>query len=138
MNINSLKEALKTLKDVQLQYVKNSNRNLQSISADSCVKCFEYTLETSVKLMKKMLKTQYAKEETDLTVNNIFRLMQSYGFISFWISWRNYYQQRNFITHKYNLEKSRELLKIMPSFIDDCSFLIEKLEKNSLKSSIFR
>lgn len=92
MNINSLKEALKTLKDVQLQYVKNSNRNLQSISADSCVKRFEYTLETSVKLMKKMLKTQYAKEETDLTVNNIFRLMQSYGFISFWISWRNYYQ----------------------------------------------
>ena len=138
MNINSLKESLTSLEDAQEKYSKNKNLEFKSIFADSCIKRFEYTLETAIKLMRKILKNEYAKDESDLTVNNIFRLMDSYGFIRSWNVWKNYYQQRNNTVHKYNIEKSRDLLKLIPNFIKDCRFLMQKLDDKFQQEPYFQ
>jgi len=50
-------------------------------------------METAWKTMKKFLKVKYGKEEKDLTVNNIFRLMQGFEFIDNWEDWKNYYEK---------------------------------------------
>ena len=81
MNIKTLKEALSTLKYSQEKFSQNTDHSVQNIFEDSCVKRFEYTIETAIKLMRKILKDEYVKEEADLTINNIFRLMDSYDFI---------------------------------------------------------
>ena len=77
--------------------------------------------------MKKFLKQVYFIDEKDLTVNNVFRLMQGYNFIISWENWRNYYQKRNDTSHEYNIQKSRDLLKIIPDFIKDTEILVENL-----------
>ena len=74
------------------------------------MKRFEYTLEIAWKLMKKFLMKTYGKTEQELTMNNIFRLMQGYGYIENWETWRDYYQKRNNTAHEYSLEKSRVLI----------------------------
>ena len=61
---------------------------------DACVKRFEYTVETSWKIMKKYLKLEYGKSDLELTMNNIFRLMEGYGFVISWEKWREYYEKR--------------------------------------------
>lgn len=96
---------------------------------DSCIKRFEYTLEISRKLMKRVLKNIYGKSEEELTVNNIFRFMQGYKFIADWENWRIYYEKRNNTVNEYNLAKSRRLIEIIPKFIKDTDILINNLEE---------
>ena len=124
---DNLTSALLTLKTGFELFQNNKDQEIKDMLADSCVKRFEYTLETSIKLMRKILKQVYFTDEKDLTVNNIFRLMEGYKFILSWENWKNYYQKRNDISHEYNLQKSRELLKIIPNFIKDADILVKNL-----------
>ena len=79
-NTNLIK-ALESLKKSMQKLSENKDDSIRDLIEDSCVKRFEYTLETSWKLMKRVLKKVYGKNEQELTVNNIFRFMQGYGFI---------------------------------------------------------
>ena len=130
LNINCLKDALKTLKECWDIKEKNQDEKLFDIIADSCVKRFEYTIETAWKIMKKYLKLEYGKEDKELTINNIFRFMAGYEMIESWERWKEYYAQRNNSAHEYNIKKSREILKFIPEFIKDTDILIKNLEKN--------
>lgn len=109
---------------------ENKTCDFADMLEDSCIKRFEYTLEIARKLMKKVLKKIYGRNEEELTVNNTFRFMQGYNFIPDWESWRGYYEKRNNTAHEYNLEKSRELIKIIPGFIRDAEILTENFRKN--------
>jgi len=127
IKIDNLTTSLSTLKTGFKLFQNNNNPEIKDMLADSCVKRFEYTLETSIKLMRKILKQVYFTDEKDLTVNNIFRLMEGYKFIISWENWKNYYQKRNDTSHEYNLQKSRALLKIVPNFIKDADILVKNL-----------
>ncbi|MBQ8630098.1 MAG: nucleotidyltransferase substrate binding protein [Alphaproteobacteria bacterium] len=129
-NIDALRNALTTLLESWNVYTqKNLEPAIESIVADSCVKRFEYTMETSLKLMRRYLKLAYAKDDKELTVNNIFRFMNSYGMIQNWESWKEYYAKRNDTSHEYNLNKARDLLPILPQFIEDVRFLVNSFDK---------
>jgi hypothetical protein len=82
MNINNLKSALQILDEGYKTYSSNCEKSFSDMLADSCIKRFEYTLEIAIKTMKKFLKEIYFVDERDLTVNNIFKLMEGYEFIS--------------------------------------------------------
>ena len=127
-NTNLIK-ALESLKKSMQKLSENKDDSIRDLIEDSCVKRFEYTLETSWKLMKRVLKKVYGKNEQELTVNNIFRFMQGYGFIENWENWKDYYAKRADTSHEYNIEKSRELIKIIPQFIADADFFINKLQR---------
>lgn len=129
IDFSNVQKALETLKKSDAKLKENKDTSITDMLEDSCVKRFEYTLETSWKLMKRILKKVYGKQEQELTVNNIFRYMQGYGFIQNWENWRDYYAKRNDTSHEYNIEKSRELLQIIPAFINDVEFLIEKFRE---------
>lgn len=129
-NIAGLVNALQTLRESWGVYEQKQNdASIASIVADSCVKRFEYTMETALKLMRRYLKLEYAKEDKELTVNNIFRFMSGYGMVKNWESWKEYYARRNDTSHEYNIEKARELLPILPSFMEDVEFLIVSFSK---------
>lgn len=129
LDLKNLKEALKTLK-FSLEIFKSGNvdENILNMYADSCIQRFEYTFETVWKIMKKYFKIQYAKTDEELTMNNIFRYMESYRFIKDWQKWKFFYEQRNNTAHEYNFLKSRELVKIIPDFIEEVDFILQKFE----------
>ena len=56
--------------------------------------------------------------------------MQSYGWTQNWENWKNYYTKRNNVAHEYNLAKSRVLLEIIPDFIKDVDYFINKLSED--------
>lgn len=129
LNANNLEKSYNTLLKCYMDYEQNKTSPLLEYIEDSCIKRFKYTLETSWKLMKKILIKKYGKDEVELTINNIFRVAQGYGFIKDWQKWRVYYQKRNNTAHEYNLEKSKDLLKIIPEFLKDTEFLIEAFKE---------
>ncbi|MBQ7450316.1 nucleotidyltransferase substrate binding protein [bacterium] len=68
------------MKNCTKDYTDCSDKKMCEYIEDACVKRFEYAVETSWKIMKTYLKLEYGKSESELTVNNIFRLMESYVF----------------------------------------------------------
>ena len=127
LDIEALRKAKVSLEKAYNVFINGDNdEDILAIYADSCVKRYEYTFETAWKTMKKYFKLQYDKKEEDLTMNNIFRFMEAYGFAKDWTNWRDYYTKRNSTAHEYNIEKSRNLLEIIPEFIKSVDFLLEK------------
>lgn len=129
LDIKNLENAYNTLKKCYTDYKNNPDSEFIVYIADSCIKRFEYTLETAWKLVKKILIKKYGKTDKELTMNNIFRFMQGYGYAQNWENWKDYYEKRNNTAHEYNISKSRELITIIPSFLDDTEFLISKLKE---------
>ena len=129
LNISNLEEAYNTLVVCYSDYNINKDSPLVEYIEDSCIKRFEYTLEIAWKLVKKVLIQKYGKTEQELTMNNLFRFMQGYGYAKDWERWKNYYQRSNETAHEYNLVKSRTLLVLIPDFIKDVELLITKLNE---------
>lgn len=127
LDIESLRKSYNSLiKAFEIYQGGNENQDLCDIYADSCVKRFEYTFETAWKVMKKYFKLQYSKKEEELTMNNIFRFMEGYGFTESWLRWKEYYAKINNTAHEYNVDKSRSLIEIIPEFLEDIKFLLNK------------
>ena len=95
---------------------------------DSCIKRFEYTYETSKKIMNKFLKKEYDKSEKDLTINNIFREMYGLDLIKNFENWADYREKRNFTSHEYNEKYTDSIIAVIPDFISDVEYLINQLE----------
>ena len=127
LDISNLKKAIDSLKESIKDYKITENIKMKEYIQDSCIKRFEYTVETSWKLMKKYLKLFYGKSEQELTMNNIFRYMQGYGFIKSWEKWSEYYSKRNDTSHEYNKEKADDVLNYISDFIIDAEFLYKNL-----------
>lgn len=125
LSFKNLEDAYKTLETCYNDYLNNQESHLLEYICDSCVKRFEYTLETSWKLMKKVLIHTYGKTDEELTINNIFRFMEGYGYTQNWQNWKEYYQKRNNTANEYNLVKSRALIEIIPGFLKDVKYLLE-------------
>ena len=101
---------------------------MQPYIKDSCIKPLEYIHECAKKIMNKYLKKVYDKPDKELTINNIFREMYGLGFIKNFDNWILYRAKRNVTSHEYNLNETYSIINIIPDFIDDVRYLIEKLE----------
>ncbi len=129
LDISNLAKCIDSLKTCTADYKAASSDVMKGYIADACVKRFEFTVETAWKTMKKYLQLEYGKKDDELTMNNIFRLMEGLGLVRSWEKWRFYYDKRNDTSHEYNQEKAAKLLPIVDEFVADCEFLYEKLKK---------
>lgn len=129
LDISKFRDCIDLLKNCSNDYKSFTDEHIKDYIEDACVKRFEYTVETAWKIMKKYLKLEYGKSDKELTMNNIFRLMEGYGFVQSWETWRNYYDRRNDTSHEYNQNKAKEILNIVDELIKDCEFLYKNLEK---------
>lgn len=128
IKFENLENAYITLNECYKDYCDNPQSQFIQYISDACVKRFEYTLETSWKLAKKIFIQKYGKTEAELSMNNIFRFMEGYGYAKNWESWKNYYQQRNNTAHEYDYVKARTLIKLVPEFLVDVEYFISKLK----------
>ena len=129
LSLTNLKNAIDSLIESSSAYKSNKDEKMRGFIEDSCVKRFEFTVETSWKIMKKFLKLEYGKSDAELTMNNIFRFMEGYNLISSWESWKNYYNHRNNTSHEYNQDKAQETLKLVDSLIKDSKELYNNISK---------
>ena len=129
LDITNLENAYNTLNECYQDYKNNQDSVFIQYIADSCVKRYEYTLETAWKLVKKLLIHKYGKTDSELTMNNIFRFMQGYGYAKNWEYWKNYYEKRDSTAYEYNIIKARKLIDLVPEFLVDTEFLIKKLKE---------
>ena len=68
----NIESSFNTLKECYEDYCCQKNEKIKNYIKDSFIKRFEYTYETSKKIMNKFLKKEYDKTEKELSINNIF------------------------------------------------------------------
>lgn len=119
LSLTNLKNAIDSLIESSSAYKSNKDEKMRGFIEDSCVKRFEFTVETSWKIMKKFLKLEYGKSDAELTMNNIFRFMEGYNLISSWESWKNYYNHKIYLEENYNQNSINKTLSLVDSFIND-------------------
>ena len=129
LDISKFRACIDSLKTCSSDYKSINDEHIKDYIEDACVKRFEYTVETAWKIMKKYLKLEYGNSDKDLTMNNIFRFMEGYGFIKSWETWRNYYDRRNDTSHEYNQDKAKEILNNIDDLVKDCEYLYTNLAK---------
>lgn len=128
LNLTILKNSFNTLKECYNDYTLQQDTKLKNYIKDSCIKRFEYTYETSKKIMNKFLKKEYDKTEKELSINNIFREMYAIGLIKNFENWVDYREKRNLTSQEYCVEKIDTIIDIVPAFIDDTEYLIKHIE----------
>ena len=128
LNLTILKNSFNTLKECYNDYTLQQDTKLKNYIKDSCIKRFEYTYETSKKIMNKFLKKEYDKTEKELSINNIFREMYAIGLIKNFENWVNYREKRNLSSQEYCVEKIDTIIDIVPAFIDDTEYIIKHIE----------
>ena len=133
LDLVNLKNCISTLKNCSKDYKASDSEIMKEYIADACIKRYEYTVETAWKIMKKFLKLEYGKKDEELTMNNIFRFMEGYGFIHSWEKWREYYDRRNDTSHEYNQVKVLVILGMVDNLVEDCEFLYKKLQEKMEK-----
>lgn len=128
LNLSVLKNSLATLKECYQDLNSQNDEKMKIYIKDSCIQRFGYTYEAAKKIMNKFLKKEYDKKDSDLTINNIFREMYGLGLIENFENWVDYRQKRNLTSHEYDINLTYPIIDIIPDFINDTEFLINKLE----------
>lgn len=129
LDLSVLKNSLVTLKECYNDLNLQQDEKIKTYIKDSCIQRFEYTYESSKKIMNKFLKKEYDKTESELSINNIFREMYGLNLINNFENWIDYRQKRNLTSHEYNIELTYPIIDIIPRFIDDVEILVNNLEK---------
>ena len=123
IRVYNLVSALNSLKEYYIMY--KSSGCLPSLE-ESCIKSFRYTLGMSCKTMKKLLERFYNISAEELTIDKTFITLQNYNLVPDYKRWINYC---NICNEKgYNPAKSKELLPIIPKFIQDMELLIRNID----------
>ena len=128
LNLDVLKDSFNTLKECYQDFSLEQNSKMKDYIKDSCIKRFEYTYETAKKVMNKFLKKEYDKTERELSINNIFREMYGLDLIKNFENWTDYREKRNFTSNEYDEKYTHTIVEIIPQFLDDVDYLINRLE----------
>jgi len=127
-NINSLEFALNSLKLAWDEYNRDINNEFVR---DSVIQRFEYTYALSVKYIQKYLELNNPNpdEVDNLTFNELIRTANEKGILlNDLTQWAIYRQRRNITSHTYNIEKAKQVLEIIPPFLFEVQFLLDKIQ----------
>ena len=127
LSLMNLENSFNTLKECYSDYCSQKDEKLKNYIKDSCIKRFEYTYETSNKIMNKFLKKEYDKTEKEVSINNIFREMYGLNLIENFENWADYRELRNITSHEYNDNDTYKIIDIIPRFMKDVEYLINAL-----------
>ena len=132
LNFDNLGRCIQTL-DHSLQHLEQSEPGSDDFEVyrNAVIKGFELTLETSGKLLRKVLKDFVANPKTvnDLVFKDLFRMAARHNLLTLqeverWFAYRD---SRNETAHDYGVEFAEKVLKLIKAFLIDARRLHENL-----------
>lgn len=133
LNFDNLARCIQTL-DRSLQHLEQSEPGSDDyeVYRNATIKGFELTLETSGKLLRKVLRDYVANPKTinDLVFKDLFRQAAQHNLITLeeverWFAYRD---SRNDTAHDYGVEFAEKVLQLIKEFLIDARSLHRRLE----------
>jgi nucleotidyltransferase substrate binding protein (TIGR01987 family) len=138
LNFDNLARCIQTL-DRSLQHLEQSEPGSDDyeVYRNAVIKGFELTLETSGKLLRKVLRDYAANPKTvnDLVFKDLFRQAAQHNLMSLdeverWFAYRD---SRNDTAHDYGLEFAEKALKLIKEFLHDARRLHDTLRTRNIQ-----
>lgn len=101
------------------------------------IKSFEYAYELSVKLLRRALEeaSSVPGEIDQMDFRALIRTAAERGLIADPESWFLFRESRNITAHTYDERKARDVLAVMPSFIEKAAQLLAMLQRDTHASA---
>lgn len=134
LNIDHLLHTANTLEQAihHLQQTPSEDTVLHDLFRNAAIKSFELSLETTGKLLRKVLKlyTGNPKAVDQLVFNDLFRYAGKHGLldeneIERWLAYR---ANRNTTAHDYGEAFAEQTLVMLPSYLVDLRQLAERMQ----------
>ncbi len=132
LNFDNLARCIQTLAR-SLYHLEHCNTDSDDFEVyrNAVIKGFELTLETSGKLLRKVLRDYMANpnEVNSLVFKDVFRQAAHYNLMSLAEveRWFDYRDSRNNTAHDYGIEFAEKALNLIKRFIDDANLLHQTL-----------
>ncbi len=98
----------------------------------ACIQAFEYTYELSYKMLKRYLEMSEPTSEIidSMSFPELIRTGSERGLLkSDWSCWKQYREVRNITAHTYNDSKAEAAFSIIPDFLIEAEYLLQKLKE---------
>jgi len=133
LNTIYLRRCISSLESALAMLEKSEPDSIEyDVFRNAAIKGFELSLETSGKLLRKLLKPYFAtpKEVDRLVFKELFRHAAKHGLITVesveqWLAYRD---NRNNTAHDYGQEFAEQTLKLLPGFVHDAKDLATVVE----------
>ena len=129
LNISSLENAEKKLKEMLLRYEKESD---DEAVRDSVIQRFEFTYSIALKTLRKyFIERAFVLEEVNqMSFNEMIRTASQLNLLSSNLEkWTVFREMRNMTSHTYDEEIALQVLSIIPDFSKEISFMITRLKE---------
>lgn len=125
LNVEHLLHTADTLEQaiIRLQATPKDDLVLYDLFRNAAIKSFELSLETTGKLLRKVLKlyTGNPREVDRLVFNDLFRQAHKHGLLDEEATerWLDYRANRNTTAHDYGINFAEQMLSILPAYLTD-------------------
>ena len=137
IDLSSLEKALKKLTTNHRLLLHADPLQLETKEAyeDASIQAFEYTYELSHKMLKRCLEQLEANMEDidQMSFPDLIRKGAEKGLLLHsWDKWTYYRQARNKTSHTYDSDAAKEVLAIIPDFLEEANFLLVQINKRNV------
>ena len=133
--INANNIDLSTLKNALNRLVEGNERYLKDINdtqiRDGLIQRYEFTYEISHKILKRHLELSSPNPTVfdSMAFSDLIRTGNEQSLLkNDWTKWKIFREMRSKSSHTYDEQIAKEVVSIIPDFIDEAKFLLKKLE----------
>ena len=129
-NILAFENAVTRLKAVLVRYAKD---NKDECMRDAVVHRFECTYFIALKTLRKYFIEQafIVEEINNMTFNTMIRTANQLDLLKSNLEkWTGFREMRNLTSHTYDEEVAEKVVRVVPDFYEEVSFLLQKLKDN--------
>ena len=128
LDLSALKNALNRLVEGNERYLKDIN---DTQIRDGLIKRYEFTYEISHKILKRHLELSSPNPTVfdSMAFSDLIRTGNEQSLLkNDWTKWKIFREMRSKSSHTYDEQIAKEVVSIIPDFIDEAKFLLKKLE----------
>ncbi len=127
IDLTHFENAIESLHKILERYERD---NYDIDIRDAVIQRFEYTYAYAVKMIIRFLNENDPLVDNGMNFNEAIRKANQHGILLTNLEqWSEYRKKRNLTSHTYKEEIAQEVADIVPSFVKDADYLLERLKK---------
>ena len=132
LDLSVLKNALNRLVEGNDRYLKDIN---DTQIRDGLIQRYEFTYEITHKILKRHLELKSPNPEVfdAMAFSDLIRTGNEQSLLkNDWTKWKIFREMRSKSSHTYDEQIAKEVVSIIPDFIDEAKFLLTQLENKNV------
>jgi nucleotidyltransferase substrate binding protein (TIGR01987 family) len=135
LDLTPLRNALRAL-DKSVAFLNSdlaNNPELREQFRSAAIQAFEFTYELAYKMLKRQLEEELPSQAglRGETFMFLIRTGAEAGLIRNVARFRAYRDTRNITSHTYDPRKAEEVVSVLPEFLEDCHYLLDRLTERN-------